>query len=348
MAESETMLPKSRADEIDAAFDRLEGDLDRLDPQAQAELVRPIAPALADALADPGLADLASFYDRQNAIAKRRQSAHFARGYLLAGAAAGAVLATLPLILLSDGAETELPRRIAVATQGLFVFAAGALSLVIYLTQPRRAWLAARSAAEAARRAYYRRASNLPLALPRAEALVTGLAFYRRFQMETQRDYYAWKQPNQRRTATRMRRLYAVGLLTSAVAALPTGLESAALLAGFRGRSAEATGTALLDSLVGLVGEGSALFAASGVVATALIGLVGALAALDTSRRNAERYAENIERLDALAGEPLAKARAAARAGDAAAVTAFVEAVDAALAEEQGEWEVIGRLRETS
>lgn len=348
---TEARLSEAEASRIVAAFDALEGDLDRIDPDAHAARIAGISRPMAEAFDDAGLRRLAALYDRRNSDAKRAQTWHFRSGRWAAVTAAGAVLATLPLVLLDDTADWMLVRRVAVALQGLFVLLTGLLSLYVYLGRPRARWLAARSEAEAARRGYFRRAATLPLPLPAAEALTLGLEFFRRFQLETQRDYYALKQPAARRDADRARRAYLAGLIVSGVAALPTLVESASLLVDLRADAAPAgadAGTVALFGALSLIGKGSSVFAACGVIATALLAFVAALAALDTSRRNAESYAENLQRLETIAERDLPAARASAQRGDAGAVLSFVSLVDAALASEQGEWAVIGRSRETA
>lgn len=268
---AEQHLSSERAREIQGAFDALEGDLDRMDPESHAQLVAPISPELAQALQAPALRSLAEFYDERNAAAKSAQGWHFFSGRWAAIATAGAVMATLPLVVIDNDSGWQGLLGGAVALQGALVLLAGALSLYIYLKRPRVRWLSARSDAEAARRLYYKTAAELPLPLPAVEALYLKLEFFRRFQMDTQRAYYDWKQPSARKQASRARRAYIAGLVISAIAAVPALLKSMSMLIGTQPDAVSPDVATTLARALDLVAEGPSFFAACGVFALSLI-----------------------------------------------------------------------------
>jgi hypothetical protein len=79
-------------------------------------------------------------------------------------------------------------------------------------------------------------------------------------------------------------------------------------------------------------------FLALSTSGAALQGLLAALALINQDDRNAARYEATHRNLDALADRPLDEARAAAAAGDANDMQAFVALVQEQISSEHREW----------
>ena len=77
---------------------------------------------------------------------------------------------------------------------------------------------------------------------------------------------------------------------------------------------------------------------AVGIMASAIRSANEARSRMDMDERNAARYGLTFKNLDYLSGGPLAKARAAAVAGDEAVVKRFVAAVQDQISAEHRQW----------
>jgi hypothetical protein len=284
-------------------------------PEA-AELLRPVAPALAGVVASSAVAAHADAYPRCNAEAKRQQALLMREAtlanlcLLLAGVLSGLVLVGPTVQARLGVAMTE---RVTLGL-GLATLALGALA-AMFSYQARegdrlRRWLTMRGTAEMARLETFRAIARGAAAAGN-DAAAAGLALFRLHLLDHQREWLVGAAARHRRSSER----------TNLWGGLATAL-------AFVGGSGAVIASYQPDQgwmpLAGVVGAAVAAYALS-------------REGLRRDRANADRYEKAAVALDQLAArlDPVA---AEIAAGKPAALPAFVDAVTAQLEAEHKQW----------
>lgn len=284
-------------------------------PEA-AQLLRPVAPALADVIASSAVAAHADAYPRCDAEAKLQQKLLVREAtaanlcLLLAGVLSGMVLVG-PTLLPRLG--PDITKQVTLGL-GVATLALGALA-AMFSYQARegdrlRRWLTMRGTAEMARLATFRAIAQ-GAATSSPEVAAAGLALIRCHLFQHQRDWLIGAAARHRRSSER----------TNLWGGLATAL-------AFVGGSGAVIASADPDKswlpLAGVIGAAFAAYALS-------------REGLRRDRINADRYEKAAVALDQLAAkvDPVA---AEIEAGQPTALTAFVDAVTVQLESEHKQW----------
>jgi hypothetical protein len=177
------------------------------------------------------------------------------------------------------------------------------------------AWMKSRAAAETARLSYFAALAEPPAqGAPDPGFDLLRLEYFRRYQLEVQKNYYRLRGADHQRAADKTLRLgsYAISLST-----LSATMSASLAVTG---------GTAAAAAL-----------AAVAVVGAALSAYAGASEAMSQNRRNAERYDRSFTALNGL-GARLDEVRSAVAGGNTKALTEFVAAVNDQISLEHRQW----------
>lgn len=318
-----SVAPNERGPLAREAIGAASNDDWRLEPTRHADELASRAPELAERLrrAEPmGIADRFAASDQAAIDARRRfdQQGALARGAVLvagiltAGLISVAAIGTaLPGSMnAQDKAKivSALTIALAVGAAGASAFAASALHLLRsgqYLEE----WMTRRAEAEAARLSYF-------ACIARVDGWrepLLALEYVRRFHLDVQRDWL---------------RRRAIELRGEAERRLQVGAASVGI---------GAAATALAGLLAASINPGWAALAVLGLIAQAVLAHMESTEATALSRRTAKRYERLYGILTELSGL-LDDVRARVVAGEAAALPAYVEAINKPLATEYEEW----------
>ena len=285
-----------------------------LAPSSHADKLQPSAAALATLLKDPQLFILAEQYERHDDAANNAQRAYKstlrrANGAVLAATVLGALMMAVQIVALSQY-QAEL-QKVAVGA-GILAGLAATLG-AMWLFRAREGqllerWLGCRAKAETERGAYFATLAEMPDDAP---LRLLKLEYFRRYQIDVQRNFFA--------AATK--RHAAAAQRTLRVGAFAVGLSSIPVFLGAFGSSG---------------GFWPAL-AAFSVVGGAVAAYTSAHEAMSQDKRNAERYEHTLEALELLAAK-LGQVRKVIAEGSADALKVFVSAVNEQLTIEHRQW----------
>lgn len=304
-------------------------------PEQHAANLPEAAAPLKRILTQPAIAAIIERYNKADAAAVRAQTAYKRPARL------AAITSFLAIVV---GSVVVLPSY-AVLPQGV-VSAAGTVQFMLLiisfgaliLVGRRRAfatWMTLRAEAENARRELFTRvmdqeatagaATGLPL-------LSLQLEYFRRYQLDVQRFFYAKRGKQHASAADHAWRWRVAALIIVVIASFPLlwVLQGKPWLPDWLG--------AFLNGLPHATETGERLFLGIGLIASALQGLLAANAVISLDERNAARYLSTAGNLETLADQPLTEARQRAANGDRAAVLSFVALVQQEISSEHHEW----------
>jgi hypothetical protein len=313
----------------------------KLAPLTHAAQLPAEAGALRRVLEMPGLqATMAEFHAADaKAVEAQGRYKRVARSRLYAAFAATFVGATfiLPLETWLDSTGRSIPAALQYGALAISFLA----SFYLARAKPFDTWMKARAAAEIARIRLFDQVmeavdpSPQPAELP---LLPLKLEYFRRYQLDVQRRYYANRGGQHNRAAGRTHgwQIASYGLTGAAAAvAIVAGLQIVVDLhvpvPGF----VKAVNDAIQQHLPNWINRG---ILALGAVASALFGAFVSRSLLDLDERNAVRYLTAAENLDYLTEQGLDQARAAAAASAEDAVRSFAGRVQAMISSEHQEW----------
>jgi dsDNA-binding SOS-regulon protein len=306
------MTPKDAQDAI--------GEQDETDfilaPSTHAEKLPASAQALAVLLKDPQLSVLAEQYERHDGAANAARDEYKAT----LTRANGAVLAATTLSALMMAAQIlagaflqygDQLRGVAAVAGVLAGLAATLGARWLFRAREGRLlerWLGCRAKAETERGAYFSTIAEGP---DEAPLRLLKLEYFRRYQVDVQRNYYAVASARHAKAAQRTLRIGAFAVALSSIPAF------------FGAFSA---------------GEGAwSALATLSVIGGAIAAYTAAHEAMTQDRRNAERYEHALETLEMLAAK-LGQVRKAVAEGSAEALKVYVTAVNEQLTVEHRQW----------
>jgi len=310
-----------------------------LDLVRQADGLSAIAEPLAARLRDPKLQPLVAAFHQADQRALQAQARYRRLATVAAYGSFGAVLfgtATLIAIALTI---PDVILSVAMILQAGLVIAGLSAAILNGWLHPFETWQTARADAEAARRVLFEtitlQATDRDSPDEAAALKPLQLAYFRRYQLDVQRDYYRSRARRHGATAARHRRwrLVALGLMVAAAASLLWSLRAQPWL--------PESLASLLQMLPDRTEAGQRLFLALGIWAAALQSLLASLSLITLDERNAARYEVTAANLDSLAGRPLDETRAAMTADAETAdqaLRAFITLVHDQISAEHREW----------
>jgi roadblock/LC7 domain-containing protein len=313
-------------EEAEAAIGRQDGKDYLLEPLQHADGLPPQARALAAALRDPRIAVLAQQYTRHDGEAGKAQKAYKdtlgqANLAVLAATVLGAVMMAAQMLATTYSNLQGLNAVVIVA--GLLAGLAAAFGSM-WLFRAREGnllqrWLTSRAKAEADRVGYFATLADLP---GDADLRLLTLEYFRRYQLDVQRNFFDRRGNEHRASAERTLRRGGIAAGISSLAGIGVGIG-------------------------GLSGGSWAALGALSVVGGALAAYAGAYEAMSQDKRNAERYEHSLEALDLLASK-IGETRTAIVNGSADALKAFVTAVNEQLMLENRQWLEAGKGAESA
>lgn len=328
-----------------------------LQPQKHAEGLASEAGGLARVLTRKTIAPVVSRFLEHDAAAIRCQRWRARLGvsgvYLrLAPVIIGAVLLLLSLNVLSTYdilAAWLRAGRLSNAAQAmnflmflqfLSLFLAAVTNWTLSVGRYFERWMSHRSAAETARLEYFYKIAGArePQEPDEIPLLELQLEYFRRYQIDLQRNYYRRRAREHAVAAGRTRGAIAANTLLIVVSLIPAAYGAAQLFA-----------PELLSQVLGqqLDAKTELAFVAIGIVAAGIGGAAHEISQLNLHQRNAVRFKLIADDLDAFSDLPLHAAREAARKGDYDTVAFFVDTVQGVVSSENQEWIQLWRLRQT-
>jgi len=306
----------------------------RLQPETHAHLLGPAAGPLERILLQPSLGAIMASFNAADAKASAAQS-HYKR-LAKTSAVASFLAVVIASALLLPRATVVPPVSLTLATFVQFALLAVSFmcSLWTGFARPFETWMRQRAQAETKRIELFDTvlaASEMaqPGELP---LLPLQLEYVRRFQLDVQRAYYKRRGRQHLWVARRGVVLRALALLIIAIAVIP-------VLANLRGSGWIPQSLAPVFNRLPEPAElAQRVFLSLGLIGGALQGLLAAYALLGQDERNAARYADTSQNLEALAHGPLSEARAAAAAGTRGPVLTFVALLHQQISSEHREW----------
>lgn len=231
-----------------------------------------------------------------------------------------------------------LPAEIASIVQVVGLIVAFVASRYLASAGPFDAWMKNRAEAEIARVGLFDAVTeaNEPLREGEIALLPLALEYFRRYQLDMQRRYYKGRAAQHQSANWRNNQWLRAGMIFTAASVI-LGVLLAIRIASDLGAPVPPWMLILPPDLAGAAGP-NRISLALGVVASALYGLGVARSLMDLDERNASRFATTSENLEYLAETRLDATRAAAEAGDAAAVRTFVGDVQTQISSEHREW----------
>lgn len=329
------------------------------DPKPNDYLLKPLAHAdalaaqretlgtLAEALRDQQLREIAATFDEEDARAGwyQRLYRRLAVGAILlmfVPVALGAfpilieegTLAGLGEAALGPSWSDERMKNLFLAIQFLALGLSLLFTMLLRVVDPFERWMRARAEAEAKRLDYFDEAFRLDIEKPadNSPTLLIKLEYFRRFQLDIQRNYYRSKGLQNKRLAERNNAARMLNASLILFAAAPTAF---------------ATYATVFDAADTLNAVGpESVYAAIGLFGAAIGNLLFAMSMLDVRRRNAKKFLNSADMLDELYDKPLAAARLAAARSDEAAVQTFVRQIHDEVQAEHKEWLSLQRTRQ--
>lgn len=307
------------------------------DPVRHASALPSSAGALKRVLKRAEVAQVQATFSAADAAAIRAQKRYKTVGRTGLYAATLATIAGAIYLLPLEGWYTAMTATLVSGLQIVFLVVAFVAPRALSLGHSFNGWMTERARAEIARVDFFERLAIASEATREDELsyLPVMLAYFERFQLEVQRQYYRGRGLQHRAAQFRNNRWLtvsiAITLLSIVIASLGVlhlapqfGFEVPEQLARWSDKAA--------------TGEGHRLVLALGVVASSLYALGTARSLMDLDERNASRYLTTADNLDYLAETALPDAQAAAVRGDATAVGTFIQNVQAQISTEHREW----------
>jgi hypothetical protein len=314
-----------------------------IDPKRDANDLKPEAAALRRILLEPDIGEIVAAFHACDAAAGRAQKSYKRLARIAAWTGFGAALIGSLVLMLMHLQPPAIVTTAAAAAQAIMLLVSLGTSLIIGNKRPFEAWMLKRADAENARGTLFDRimAAREPRAPDAVPLLALQLEYLRRHLLDVERNYYRQRGEQHAAAARAAWWWRLVAFVLIAVAAFP-------LIWTIQGA------TWLPAPIAGLVShmpdrseEAQRVFLGLGIIAASLQGLLASFAVMSLDDRNAARYRTTADNLDALAGPPLAEARAAAAStatdGEAAErareqVLAFVALVQSQISSEHREW----------
>jgi hypothetical protein len=319
----------------------------KLDPLTHAARLPPEAGVLRRILEQPDvLAVMTRFNEAdKKADSARRRYKRAAYLRLYAGVTATIIGAVffLPLETWIGGTARSIPA----ALQYGCLFIAFMAALWLARATPFDAWMTARAEAEIARiNIFYRIIDGIETPGPgELPLLPLQLEYFRRYQLDVQRRYYAGRGQAHARAAGWTRRWQMLSLGLSGLAAAVAVIAGLEVVIDF--------GIPLPDWIKAINGAVqphlpdwiNKAVLALGVIASALFGASVSRSFMNLDERNASRYLTTAANLDYIAGEDLQEARTQAAEGLTEPVHAFVKRIQDMLSTEHQEWVLLSQTR---
>lgn len=295
---------------------------------------RAAAAPLVRILGDTQFEQLVDGYEAADRAARSAQL-HYKRCAMFAAVASFlAILIASVMLLVRPGVLPPVLSTIALVAQFSFLVLSILASLWLGWRRPYEAWMQQRAEAETLRIRLFRRIVESEESANEGElpALPLQLEYFRRFQLDVQRNYYDKRGRQHRAAVTR-------GLLWRGVALVLIVSASLPVLWTLQGNEwFSAVIETWLDSLPPQDEWVQRLFLCLGLVGGALQGLLAAYALISYDERNAARYRDTLRNLEDLAARPLDEARNAAALGQRDRVLAFVALCHEQISSEHREW----------
>lgn len=294
------------------------------------------SPVVAEWLARPETTQCLDKFDAADALAGRRQ-----RRYLFTARRAaifstiGTVIAAIVLLPVEKLFGHSLPPWLGLVQLASVLVALASIWSISWWQLLDR-WMVARAGAEELRAALFRDLmyARPPASLDGKPALAAQLAAFEDCHLDYQRVYYAKRSGQLAKAAGNVAPMKLIGYFIIAASVAVSAIVAARLLAGL--------GVELPSWLAAIrdiqIPEPARLQLGLGALASAALSFAAAWTLINQDDRNASRYAATLRKLDALKDEGLAKARAAALAGNAAGVLAFTDRVQLVLDAEHSAW----------
>lgn len=308
----------------------------RLDPAAHLRRFTSAAEPLRHVLEQPDIAAIVARYRQADEAAIHAQSAYrrwsktaslFRFLSIFFGASA--------LLKVAHGISFANLVSIGVGLQYALICAALICSVYLNRKQPLARWMRERATAENLRLKLFNAVfeGQAPPTSGSVPLLPLKLEYFRRYQLDVQRDYYRRRGLQHARAAGQTLRWQVVTLILTAVAIVPAAL---GFLDAWSGGVLPAAIRPITD--LAFQDAGKIMLLAIGIISSALGDLLATQSLSSLDQRNATRYLSNADNLDYLAMTELPQAQAAAAAGDDPPVRAFVDTVQNCVSSEHREW----------
>ncbi len=306
----------------------------RLEPASHAASLPAAAGPLARILQRPELRSLIAVYGPADSAAGRAQKEY--KRLAMTAAVAGFASVTLGglMLLPPDDALPSALANLVPMIEVVLVAVSFVASLLLALSKPFERWMQERAKAENARVGLFNSvlAADEPARPDELPTLPLQLEYFRRYELDVQRAYYAGRGRQHQRSVTKASLWRVVALLLVGCASLP-------LVFSILGpEHTPGPMTWLLNLFAKPDESAQRILLCTSVVGGGLQGLLAAYSLLTQSERNAPRYQDAARNLEDLSAEPLTAARAAAAAGDRETVDAYVGIVHDELTAEHREW----------
>lgn len=304
-----------------------------LSPHTHAEKLNEDGAPLRHILASPEIQSIVETFNTEDAraVAAQKRYKKLAKRAAIAGFMA--VFVGCILILPSE----RLPGFDVLQWAGILQFALLSLSIGCSLSiawlKPFECWMQARGRAEQARANLFRSvlAATAPSATAPGEVplIALQLEYFRRYQLDVQREYYGKRGPQHRKAAriSSRWRLFAFVLIVFAAVPVLYSLQKIEWLPWIDRIQLPESNQALQRAFLGL-----------GVMASALQGLLAAIGLMNLDERNAARYGSVAQNLEFLHDTYLGVARQRAIEGDRSGVLKFTSLVQEQISSEHREW----------
>lgn len=317
---------------IDAIGDPAAADWE-LHPHTHAEKLNDDGAALRSILASPAIETIVETFNTADARAVAAQKRY--KGLAKTAAIAGfmAVFVGCVLILPSEKLPGFNILQWAGVTQFCLLTVSIVCSMALAWLKPFVRWMQARGSAEQARANLFRSvlAATSPSATAPGEVpfIALQLEYFRRYQLDVQREYYGKRGPQHRRAATAASRwrLFAFTLVILAAVPVLYSLQMIEWLPWSNDPKLSELSQAWQRAFLGL-----------GVMASALQGLLAAIGLMNLDERNAARYGSVSQNLEFLHDTYLDDARQRAINDDRSGVLKFTSLVQEQISSEHREW----------
>ena len=307
-----------------------------LDPQAHASHFTPAAEPLRHVLGNAEIAAIVTEYRAADQAAIEAQAAY--RRWSKAGSLCrflSIFFGASALLKVAHGVNFAHLVSIGVGLQYALICAALVCSAYLSRRQPLARWMRERARAENLRLKLFNAVveGEAPASTGALPLLPLKLEYFRRYQLDVQRDYYRRRGLQHARAAGQTMRWQVATLALTGIAIIPAAL-------GFLDAWSGGTLPAALKPVSDFAFQdaGKIMLLAAGIVSSALGDLLAAQSLSSLDQRNATRYSSNANNLDYLAATDLPVAQAAAVSGDELQVRAFVDAVQGCVSSEHREW----------
>ncbi len=266
-----------------------------LKPEEHAANLPEAAAPLKRILTQPAIAAIIARYNKADAAAVRAQAAYKRPAKLAAIASFLAIIVGSMAVLPSYALLPQGAVRAAGAAQFLLLILSLGASILVGWRKSFVIWMTFRAEAENARRELFAKVfdqeatANAVTGLP---LLSLQLEYFRRYQLDVQRLYYARRGMQHSRAADHAWRWRIVALIFIVAASFPLlwVLQGKAGLPDWLGP--------FLNGLPHATDTGERLFLGIGLIASALQGLLAANAVISLDERNAARYLSTAENLE--------------------------------------------------